>query len=45
MVLIKKRASYTRDCFGVSHGIRKRVAQMMGITSGILTIRLANKDS
>lgn len=43
MVLIKKRASYSRDCFGVSHGIKKRVAQIMGITSGILTIGLLTK--
>ena len=45
MVLIKERVSYSRDGFGVSRGIRKRVAQMMDSASGKLTIGLLTKTS
>lgn len=37
--------SYSRDCFGVSCGIRKRIAQMVDTTSGKLTIGLLTKTS
>lgn len=43
MVLIKESVSYSGDCFGVSRGIRKRVAQMMDTASGKLTIGLLTK--
>lgn len=43
MVLIKERVSYSRDCFGVSCGIRKRIAHMMDTASGKLTIDLLTK--
>ena len=43
MVPIKESVSYSRDCIGVSRGIRKRVAQMMDTASGILAIGLLTK--